>query len=74
MVDDFGIKYVGTDNLNHLINALQEKYKIKIDYDGTLYCGISLDWKYEDRYVDISVPGYVQKKLVEYNHPTTKKP
>ena len=56
VVDDFGMKYVGADNLNHLINALQEKYKIKIDYDGTLYCDISLDWKYEDRYVYISVP------------------
>jgi hypothetical protein len=42
-VDDFGIKYIGIKNLQHLCNALRkETYKIDEDYEGKLYCGISL--------------------------------
>jgi hypothetical protein len=31
-----------------------------------LYCGISLQWDYVGRTVDISMPGYIKKKLQEY--------
>jgi hypothetical protein len=33
-----------------------------------MYCGIILDWDYDNRHVDISMPGYIKKKLQEYNH------
>jgi hypothetical protein len=33
-----------------------------------LYCGITLDWDYANRTVDISMPGYIRTKLQEYNH------
>ena len=45
-----------------------------VDWTGSLYCGINLDWNYEQGYVDISMPSYVKKKLIEYDHPTPKKP
>jgi hypothetical protein len=35
---------------------------------GNLYCGIALDWDYINRTVDISMPGYIKKKLQEYKH------
>ncbi len=35
---------------------------------GNLYCSISLDWDYINQMVDISMPGYIKKKLQEYNH------
>ena len=42
-VDDFGIKYIGRENLQHLYDALlMETYKIVEDLDGDLYCGIAL--------------------------------
>jgi hypothetical protein len=42
-VDDFGIKYIGTKNLQHLYDALQtETYEIVEDWEGNLYCGITL--------------------------------
>ncbi len=44
-VDDFGIKYIGREHLQHLYNALQtETYEIVEDLDGDLYCGIALKW------------------------------
>jgi len=73
VVDEFGVKYNGRENLDHLIQALTETYTIKLDYDRSLYCGITLDWNYPERYVDISVSGYVPQKLIEYNHPAPTK-
>eukprot|EP00804_Cyclotella_cryptica_P028854 CCRYP_008428-RA/>CCRYP_008428-RA protein AED:0.23 eAED:0.27 QI:0/0/0/1/0/0/2/0/267 len=74
VVDKFGIKYVGEDNFNHLINALQQHYDVTIDKEGKLYCGITLDWEYHERTLDISMPGYVHKQLIKYNHPMPKSP
>jgi hypothetical protein len=74
VVDDFGIKYVGEDNLQHLLSAIKEHYAISVDHTGGLYCGITLQWNYKDRYLDISMPGYVEKQLIKYNHPKPTKP
>ncbi len=53
-IDDFGIKYIDKDNLKHLFAFLQtETYNIVEDWKGNLYCGITLDWNYAQRYVDI---------------------
>ena len=37
VVDDFGVKYIGKDNANHLIQALQNLYTISIDCTGSLF-------------------------------------
>ena len=48
VVDDFGVKYVGKEHADHLINCLtMETYKLTEDWAGDLYCGISLRWNYE---------------------------
>jgi hypothetical protein len=57
VVDDFGIKYVGKERADHLLNALRQHYTLDIDWTGTLYCGISLQWDYVNKTVDISMPG-----------------
>jgi hypothetical protein len=54
--DDFGIKYSGKENANHLLNALKENYEVTEDWAGKLYCGISLDWDYKNKTVDLSMP------------------
>ena len=61
VVDDFGIKYIGKNNLYHLLNALKQNYEISEDWAGELYWGISLKWNYDKRYVDTSMPQYVKK-------------
>ncbi len=73
VVDDFGIKYVGKEHLDHLLRILKGYYKIEVDWQGELYCRIQLDWHYNERYVDISMQTYVSKQLVQYNHkPSTR--
>jgi hypothetical protein len=34
IVDDFGIKYMSEDDLNHLVKTLQQYYDVTVDYDG----------------------------------------
>jgi hypothetical protein len=68
-VDDFGIKYNGKENLQHLYDALQkETYKIVEDLEGDLYCGITLKWNYAKNHVDLAMAKYVIKQLTKYGH------
>ena len=41
VVDNFGVKYIGKENADHLIQALQKLYTISIDCTGSLFCGLS---------------------------------
>jgi hypothetical protein len=68
VVDDFGVKYVDKTDVEHLIASIKSSYELTVDWTGNLYCGISLDWDYTNRWVDISMPGYIKKKLQEYDH------
>ena len=44
-----------------------------VDWKGELYCGIKLKWNYEKGYVDLSMPGYVEKQLTKYRHKAPSK-
>jgi hypothetical protein len=57
-VDNFGVKSFSQPDAQHLINAIQAHYELTIDWSGLLYCGLTLDWHYNQGYVDISMPGY----------------
>ncbi len=72
VVDDFGVKYVNKEDADHLIASIKSTYTLTEDWTGDLYCGISLDWNYADQTVDISMPGYIKKKLQEYKHIKSK--
>jgi hypothetical protein len=41
---------------------------------GGLYCGITLHWNYDDKYVDLSMPGYIKEALHKFQHPLPKRP
>ena len=73
-VDDFSIKHFNQDYLDHLLNALKTHYTISEDTTGSHYCGLQIDWNYDKKYVDISVPGYIAKALHKFQHPAPKKP
>ena len=69
VVDDFGVKYVGDQHAQHLIDTLKSLYTITTDWTGSLYCGLTLKWDYDKRTVDISMPGYVERALQTLQHP-----
>ncbi len=63
MVDDFWVKYKNKDNVDHLVASIKTTYTLTKDWSGDLYCGIALAWDYVNRMVDISMPGYIKKKI-----------
>jgi hypothetical protein len=73
-MDDFGIKYIGRENLQHVYNVLRrEKYTVE-DLKGNLYCGISLKWDYLSHHVDLTMVQCIMKQLTKYNHFAPLKP
>jgi hypothetical protein len=61
VVDDFGVKFLDKADALHLLAALKTHYEVTVDWDGKLFCGISLDWDYTKRTVDLCLDMY--KKL-----------
>ena len=72
MVDNFGVKYVNQEDIDHLIALIKKSYNLTKDWTGNLYCSICLDSDYTNRTADISMPGYIKKKLQEYRHIASK--
>jgi hypothetical protein len=66
VVDDFTVKYVGTQHAEHLRNALLQTYELTTDWTATVYSGITLKWDYSKRTCDISMPGYVSNVLSKF--------
>ena len=74
VVDDFGVKYIGRENAEHLMAALRKNYEVEEDWTGGLYCGIGLSWNYDQGYVDTNMIKYTLKNLKKYNHEKPRKP
>jgi hypothetical protein len=80
-VDDFGVKYVNQADVDHLKEALtatnpetgKPMFEISEDKEGTRYCGLFMDWDYENGLVHISIPGYVQAALTRFKHTKPKR-
>jgi hypothetical protein len=74
VVDNFGVKYVGKKHAGHLITTLCKHYKLSEDWEGTLYCGITLDWDYQNRTLGLSMANYVSKLRAKFQHQPPKQP
>ena len=61
VVDDFGIKYTRRKDAEHLLRILETEFTaVSTDWEGALYCRISLEWNYKERWLDIPMPGYIK--------------
>ena len=68
MVDNFGIKDINKDDLDHLIRTLEKYYDIAIDLDGKEFMKIELDWDYENKWVHLLMAPYLQKALRQFDN------
>jgi endonuclease I len=59
VVDDFRVKYVGREHAEHLMACIKKKYNISSDWNGNAYCGLTLEWDYKNRTVDLTMTGYI---------------
>lgn len=74
VVDDFLVQYTNKVDAQHLMAALKQDYEVTIDWEAKLYSGITFDWNYNTRTVDLSMPGYVDAALHRFQHPKPTKP
>jgi hypothetical protein len=74
VVDDFRVKYVGREHAEHLMACIKKNYNISSDWNGAAYCGLTLEWDYKNRIVDLSMPGYIKAALHKYQHPAPARP
>jgi hypothetical protein len=75
VVDDFGIKYVNKADAEHLVDTLQQVgYKLSQEWDDNRYCGLTLKWNYDEHSCMVSMPGYVERALQCFKHPTPARP
>ena len=68
VVDDFGIKYLRKEDLDHLIKSLEKYYDVTVDLEGKEYVKIELDWDYDKRQVHLSMMPYLQKALRQFDN------
>ena len=67
-VDDFGIQYCAKGDADHLLDALRDMYKISVDWEGSLYIGLTLLWDYIRLTVKVSMPEYIPMVLKRFQH------
>ena len=68
VVDDFGVRYTDRAVVEEFLTILKQKYELKADWQGTRYCGLTLEWDYANRLLDVSMPGYVERALQRFSH------
>ena len=68
VVNNFGVRYVGKENADHLIQNIEKQYTISIDWTGSLLCGLHIQWDYSTRTCDISSPDYLTEALHKFQH------
>ncbi len=69
VVNNFGVKYVGKENAQHLLDTVRHYYKCSCNWKGEQYCRLTLKWDYEGKKVHVLMPGYVTKALTRFRHP-----
>jgi hypothetical protein len=69
VVDNFGVKYVGKENAQHLLDTVREYYKCACEWKGERYWRLTTKWDYEGKKVHVLMPGYVTKALTRFWHP-----
>ena len=72
-MDDLGVKTLREEDKKHLLDSLNQRYKVTIDNEGTRYLRITLEWDYKNLWVHLSMPGYLPKSRKQFIHEPTPK-
>ncbi len=74
VIEDFGVKYINKTDAKHLLAVLKQDCECDTDWEGTRYLGLTIDWDDKNRKVHLSMPGYIDKALIRFNHTPPDKP
>ncbi len=73
IVDDFGVKYVGIEHFNHLMDLLKKYHGVQFNMVGDKFVGINIKWDYAGQRCRISMEGYIKSLLIKFKHPCPTK-
>ncbi len=68
VIDNFGVKYINKNDVDHLTSILKQDYKINTNWEGTQYLRLTLNWDYKKCKVHLSMPGYIKNALIRFSH------
>jgi hypothetical protein len=68
VVNDFCIKYTGRQHADRLLHSLWKLYTVTEDSTGSLFSGLTIEWHYANKFVDISMPKYIPSMLHKFQH------
>jgi hypothetical protein len=68
VIYNFAIKFTKMEDAKHLIEALENDYKITINWGATKYIGLAIDWDYDKGQIDVHMPGYLDKAFLKFKH------
>ncbi len=69
IVDNFGVKYIGEEHAQHLLQMVQKYYTCSFEKEGERYCRLTIKWNYVGKKVRLSMPSYIEKALKHFQHP-----
>ena len=74
VVDDFGVKYISKQDLDHLIDTLCKNYDVTVKLNGKEYIKIELGWDFKNSKVHLSMNPYLEKAHRQFDNfvPTKK--
>jgi hypothetical protein len=73
-VDDFGVKYVGIEHFNFLLELLNKFHGVQCNMAQDKLAGIAIQWDYPGKRCCLSIPGYIENLLLNFKHPCPLKP
>jgi hypothetical protein len=69
VVNNFGVKYIGKEHTQHLLQMVQKYYKCLFELEGERHCRLTIKWDYPGKKVHIAMPFYLENALKQFQHP-----
>ncbi len=69
IVNNFGVKYIGEEHTQHLLQTVQQYFKCLFEPEGERYCGLTIKWDHPVKKVHILMPLYLENALKQFQHP-----
>ncbi len=73
-MDDFGVKYVGLEYFNFLLELLKKFHDVQCNMAGDKLASIAIQWDYPGKCCRLSMPRYIDNLLLKFKHPCPLKP
>ena len=70
-VDNFGVKYFRDKHANQLLVSLCQLYSVTEDWTRSVFIVMTLERNYLEKYVNVSMPGYITPTLHRFQHKIT---